>query len=196
MRNRDPTKADHSCRVCGTHEERISSLIDCPHIKPFWDACFKFCENVIGSKTLRLHSHAIIFGLRTHTTLATEATRAFLRHAYGSLYHDFSNIDLKHTHLVWQRTFWSAVRSFSNAVRRFGMTLRTRVVNRIYTKKPLVLSEELRQRFPTLIEIDPSGNFTLTQTLQSACDDAHQRATDAMAAGHARRLFQRAAARG
>ena len=65
----------------------------------------KFTRTVLQAPDAPRTTNAIIFGQWTQTDLGPEDARAFLRHAYGQFYHDFSNVDLKDHTFVWQYTY-------------------------------------------------------------------------------------------
>ena len=66
---------------------------NCTKLKPFWDEVFKFCSRVLNAPTPGDRERAIIFNQWTATTLGPTMACAFIRHAYGNMYHDFSLAD-------------------------------------------------------------------------------------------------------
>ena len=61
---------------------------------------------------------AIIFNQWTATTLGPPAGCAFIRHAYGNMYHDFSLVDTQGKDFNWVFTFAKTLRRFRSAVNR------------------------------------------------------------------------------
>ena len=109
-------------------------------------------------------------------SLMPEAARAFLRHAYGKFYSDFSNVDLKQTKFHWKYTFRNALLSFKDAVLRRGRQMQLLHTHRRYTRLQGEVPEEERERFAALIKVYPGGGFSLTtefeRAVQRAIDDA------------------------
>ena len=92
--------------------------------------------------------NAIIFCIGSPTTLLPEAARAFLRHAYNQFYHDFANVDLKQIPFHYEVTYASALRSFRNAVYRYGMNFRKLFNTRKHSTLQGVAPEETRDKYP------------------------------------------------
>ena len=93
-------------------------------LKPFWDAVFKFCTNVLHTPAPVDRERAIIFNLWNPTTLGPPAACAFVRHAYGNMYHDFSLVDTQGKKFNWVFTFAKTLRRFRSAVNRYGEGIR------------------------------------------------------------------------
>ena len=118
--------------------------------------------------------NAIIFCIGSPTTLLPEAARAFLRHAYNQFYHDFANVDLKQIPFHYEVTYASALRSFRNAVYRYGMNFRKLFNTRKHSTLQGVAPEETRDKYPKLITIGIEGDCalkTLTLTLSKVKSD-------------------------
>ena len=86
---------------------------------------------------------AIIFGQWSQTELGPEDACAFLRHAYGKFYHDFSNVDLKDHTFVWQYTYRDALLAFRDAALRY--THRIKVLHATCTYSTLPETTPLRR---------------------------------------------------
>ena len=74
-----------------------------------------FTEDVLHTPRTPNPERAIILGLWTRQDLGPEIARAFLRHAFGCFYDDFSNVDLNDKVFLWQVTFHTALLSFRSA---------------------------------------------------------------------------------
>ena len=61
-----------------------------------------FVENVLHAPHTHHVARAVILGLWTRQDLGPEIARAFLRHAFGCFYNDFSNVDLNEKVFLWQ----------------------------------------------------------------------------------------------
>ena len=125
---------------------------------------------------------AIIFGQWTQTELGPEDSRAFLRHAYGQFYHDFSNVDLKDHTFVWQYTYRNALLSFRDAAFRYAHRIKVLHATRTYSTLPETTPLEARERYPNIMTINADGSSKLTSAFQKAIDDAKAEA-DRVAAG-------------
>ena len=91
-------------------------MIQCQQSKPRWNAAVNFCVRTLNAPRPVNNHYAIIFGLADPNTLLPESSRAFLRHVYGSFYHDFSNMDVKGTQFHWPITLRNAAHAFLDAV--------------------------------------------------------------------------------
>ena len=174
-RNRHPTNPDKSCRLkCGCNDESMLHLIECRHARPLWSACAKFIRDVLGEPThfdLRL---LIIFNLANRDEVVSVQARAFLRHVFQAYYRDLTNVDLHKSIFRWQLTFNAGMRSFRDAVLRWGHSHVLLYTSRQYTNLTPAATENDRQRFGNLIEV--SGLSTEFQTaIDSAASDAANR---------------------
>jgi hypothetical protein len=185
VRNRNPKLADQNCRLCGKHVEQIHTLFQCQATAPLWRACVTFTKDVLKAPNPHDMRDAIIFGIWSHGKLGPEIARAFLRHAYNVFYHDFSNVDVKNGHFVWQVTFREAIYSFRSAVLRYAVGLRQLHHTRIYTDLTNRAPREAYDRYHEVIHIEPAGQHTLTDTFQRAIDAAINDANAAIS-NHAR----------
>ena len=108
----------------------------------------------------------------SHKKLGPEIARAFLRHAYNVFYHDFSNVDVNNGRFVWQVTYREAVYSFRSAVLRYAVRLRQLHHTRIYTNLTSRAPQGAYDRYPEIIQINPTRTHKLTDTFQNAIDAA------------------------
>ena len=155
----------------------------------FWDAVFKFCSNVLHAPTSGDREHAIIFNQWSATALGPPAACAFVRHAYGNMYHDFSLVDTQKRTFNWVFTFAKTLRRFRSALNRHGEGIRRFHISRRYSAlteqtwdpgpaRPRVdkVSEETRTRFAALLTISSHDHsFSLTQAFTSAIDAVERR---------------------
>ena len=132
---------------------------------------------------------AIAFGQWTQTELGPEDARAFLRHAYGQFYHDFSNVDLKDHTFDWRYTYRDALLTFRDAALRYAHRIKVLHATRTYSTLPETTPQEARERYPNVITINADGSSKLTSAFQKAIDDARTEA-DRGAAGIAARNAQ------
>ena len=102
------------------------------------------------------------------------AALAFLRHAYECFYHDFANVDLQGSAFYWQLTFSRALKSFRNAVLRYGMQHRIIFSTRYLTNLVDTAPQEARERFAPVIDIGTGGDFALQPALVDAVADAER----------------------
>ena len=167
------------CRLCNQHEESILRLFQCPSTAPLWKAGYQFCVDAMGASP-RPHNirNAVIFNIRTPAELLPIPICAFLRHLYGAFYHDFANVDLKNGKFVWQNILRDAVRSFQNAVLRWGMHHRHLYVSRRYTNLPPVAPHKDRDKFAELIQIGEEGDFMLQPSFLNAVAAVEKQAAD------------------
>ena len=187
VRNRNKDAPDQRCRLCHASTENIFHLFQCPQTKPLWNACLHFCQDVLGCEQARRVPEAIIFGLQNvgnQKMFCTEAL-AFLRHAYECFYHDFANVDLQGSAFYWQLTFSRALKSFRNAVLRYGMQHRILFNTRRFTNLVDTAPQEVRERFASVIDIGEGGDFALQPALVDAVADAEHGANDLFTNGHA-----------
>ena len=136
----------------------------------------------------------IIFGLQNvnKQKMFCTAALAFLRHAYECFYHDFANVDLQGSAFYWQLTFSRALKSFRNAVLRYGMQHRILFNTRHFTNLVDTAPQEACERFASVIDIGEGGDFALQPVLVDAVVDAEQHgANDRFANGHTHQPFRR-----
>ena len=148
-----------------------------------------FASNVLHAPPPSDRERAIIFNQWTATTLGPPAACAFIRHAYGNMYHDFSLVDTQGKDFNWIFTFAKTLRRFRSAVNRYGESIRRFHISRRYSAlteltwdpgpaRPRVdkVSEETRTRFATLLTISSHDHsFTLTQAFTDAIDAAERK---------------------
>ena len=181
-----PKLADHNCRLCNKHVEQVHTLFQCETTAPLWHACIEFTKKTLKAPNPHDKRDAIIFGIWSHGTLGPEIARAFLRHAYNVFYHDFSNVDVKGGRFIWQVTFREALYFFRNAVLRYAVKLRQLHSTRIYTNLTNRAPQSAYDKYPEVIQIQPTGAHKLTDDFQNAIDTAINDANTAIA-NHARR---------
>jgi len=132
----------------------------------------KFTREVLQAPYTPRPDKAIAFGQWTQTELGPEDARAFLRHAYGQFYHDFSNVDLKDHKFVWQYTYRDALLTFRDAALRYAHRIKVLHATRIYSTLPETTPLEARERYPNIMTINADGSSKLTSAFQKAIDDA------------------------
>ena len=111
--------------------------------------------------------------MSTNDKLASEPTRAFLRHAFGCFYDAFSQIDLTNKPFIHTLVFHETLLSFRSAVLRYAYTIRLLYIKKRFTSKKLKTPpEEARKRFTALVTINELDyRFKLTTAFQKALDD-------------------------
>ena len=153
----------------------MKHLLTCEQAKPLWRAAIKFTTEVLKAPPPLDHRLAIAFGQwRRHDDpepLGPEEARAFLRHVFNHFYHDFSNVDLKTSTFVWQRTYLSALITFREAARRRGQAFKHLFASRRYTDLPGLPPEDELKAFPTVIHCPPGG----TPKVNPAIDEEIER---------------------
>ena len=125
----------------------------------------KFTRVVLQAPDAPNVTKAIIFGQWTQTELGPEDARAFLRHAYGQFYHDFSNVDLKDHTFVWQYTYRNALLSFRDAALRYAHRIKVLHATRTYSTLPETTPLEARERYPNIMTINADGSSRADQRL-------------------------------
>ena len=159
---------------------------NCTKLKPFWDEVFKFCSRVLNAPTPGDRERAIIFNQWTAATLGPTMACAFIRHAYGNMYHDFSlaDPDTQGRDFNWVFTFAKTLRRFRSAVNRYGESIRRFHISRRYSalteqdwdpsrgrQRVDKVSEETRTQFAALLTISRDDHsFSLTQAFTDAID--------------------------
>ena len=181
VRNRNPKlqPQDQNCRLCRRTPERIHHMFECCHTAPLWRACIKFTTDVLHHDPPLDSRNAIIFGVWSSGKLGPPDARAFLRHAYGQFYHDFSNVDLKHTHFTWQLTFYNAILSFRDAVLRYAVRLHRLHTSRAHTTLTDTAPQDTYTKFNNIITIDKSGTHKLSDEFENAIAQAKAQADTA-----------------
>ena len=112
VRNRNPDLTNHQCRVCNRAVESMEHLTECHMIRPFWTSCFTFIQHTAGHPLPFHRKKAIVLGQWGPTPtdpLGPEDARAFLRHAFGAMYHDFANVDLKNIPFNCDHAYYSTL---------------------------------------------------------------------------------------
>ena len=153
------------------------------HAKPFWRACFAFCNQVLGAPQISDPVRAIAFGIHGGANLLGEAPRALLRHAFGAYYADATKVLKENTVLIWQHTFYRTLINFRSAVLRYGHRIGLHHNRRIFTNLVAIVPQTDRERFAALIDIQQNGVNHLTSAFTTAIDNA-KKAADARAANH------------
>eukprot|EP00966_Prymnesium_polylepis_P296615 6852575-Prymnesium_polylepis.1 len=163
-------------------------LFKCRKSQPLWNKCIGFCETVLGYDRPRKIPEAIIFRLQNKAEgkLFGEDALALLRHTYGQFYHDFANVDLKGASFHAQLTFSRTLKSFHNAVLRYGMQHRLMYKNIYMTNLVDTAPEEARERFPKLKTIEHGGVFTLEPPFVAAVEAEERETENYFATNHAR----------
>ena len=158
-------------------------LLKCQQIKPFWKACLKFTTNTLQTPPPMNATLAIAFGqwypAHSPDPLGPAIARAFLRHAFNHLYHDFSNVDLKRLSFKWQRVYLSALISFREAARRRGQAFRQLFASRMHTSLPGIPPEDELKAFPTVIHCPPGGIPKVNPAIDSEIEKAREAALQA-----------------
>ena len=172
-RNRHPNSPDKTCRLqCGCADESMLHLIECCHARPMWEECAKFIQNTLGGTTHFDFRMLVIFNLADPTTLVSIPARALIRHLVQAYYRDLTNIELHKSNFSWQLTFNSAIRSFRDAVLRWGFSHKLLYTTRKYTNLTSAAPKKDRQQFGTLIEVTNAGDTKLTPALTEAVASA------------------------
>ena len=122
--------------------------------------------------------------------IGSTAACAFVRHAYGVMYRDFSLVDTAGHRFVPVETFRRAVYSFRDAVFRYGESIRRFKIKRRFTHKKKHVPEDALTRFAQLITFDAD---TYRHTLTPAFKAAITHAEGEVKAYHDARVRQRAA---
>ncbi len=97
---------------------------NCPRMKPFWDAIFKFLRTVLHIPAPTLREQAIIFNDWKRWELGKPEACALIRHAYGQMYRDFTLVDTQNRPFNWKITFARTLRRFRSAVHRYAVHIR------------------------------------------------------------------------
>ena len=151
-------------------------LLECRHAQPFWRACVAFTTRVLKAPAPLRIPLAIAFGQWKSAgdpdPLGPEEARAFLRHAFNQFYHDFANVDLKHSTFRWQSTYLAALHSFREAARRRGQSFKVLFASRLHTDLPHTPPLEELNAFPTVLTCLPGGNFHINQAIDDEIDRA------------------------
>ena len=116
VRNRDPHLPSHNCRLGCGRIESMRHTVNCPKMKPFWDAIFKFISTVMRESAPPLREKAIIFNEWKRNELAPPSACALIRHAYGQMYRDFTLVDTQSRPFNWKIIFARTLRRFRSAV--------------------------------------------------------------------------------
>ena len=157
-------------------------LFTCRSTLPLWRKCINFCRSTLGTNNPPDITRAIIFGQETRTTLLPEIALAFLRHASGRFYDDFSKVALQDRKFIWEDTFYHALLNFRSAAIRYARQIKVLGASRLYSTLEGITPLEARTKYAAIIEIDQDGHWTLsdnfTRALTAAETDA-KRAVDA-----------------
>ena len=133
-------------------------LVKCRHTRPLWNKCLRFCHEILGAPTDTVTGveRAIIFNQDKKKDMLPEAACAFIRHAFNAFYHDFANVEKGHT-FVWQNVYYRALTALRRAAVRYARKIRLQHTHRIYTDLTAEVSEESREKFEQIIEMDTTG---------------------------------------
>ena len=157
----------------------MEHLTECEQIKPFWNSCFRFTQRILGHPPPFHRKKAIILGQWGPTSadpLGPEDARAFLRHAFGAMYHDFANVDLKDIPFDCDHAYYSTLLSFQKAVLRKGHGFTLLYNTRFYTSLPGEVPENERNKYPCLLTCHAGGRFELNTTFTDEIARAKTRA--------------------
>ena len=131
-----------------------------------------FTENVLHALPTNNAARAVILGLWPNNILGPETARAFLRHAFGCFYDDFSKVDLSGHIFLWQVTFRTALFSFRSAALRRAQQVKLQYVHRTYSSLHECVPKKERDRFNTVVDISLTGIATIHSAFQRAIDKA------------------------
>ena len=146
-------------------------MLTCPHNAPYWKACMQFTHTVLGVRAGVPTLDAVVFN-HDGKTLLSEATRAFLRHAVGKWYASMTATHRENTAFVWQATYLATLHGFRNAVLRWCYSIRKQYANRRYTNLTAQVADTTRASYPTLVQLTPQGEHTLTNVFLNAITNA------------------------
>jgi hypothetical protein len=178
VRNRDPKAPTNMCRLCNTCTESIAHLFQCRKTAPLWRECMHTCRMILGSPQPSDARRAIIFNVRqtgNGYVMLPELARSFIRHIYNSFYHDFSNVDIQGTHFRWQHTYYTACKSFYEALQRYAHGIRLLYIRRRYTGLSDTVPKEARDRYEKVLTIEMDGTHTIQPSLTAELDRAKAR---------------------
>ena len=181
-RHRDATKT-HQCRLgCGQIESMLH-LVECRYIKTYWQLVIKFTVDVLEVQRIGI-TKMVIFNLGRDNQLLPEAARAFIRHAFGVFYRDFTLVETGHHKFVPVYTYRDAVISFRTAVLDYGQTIQDFRTKRQYTVQKKRVPLEALEKYPQLISFDErhytfqlTAEFTNAIKTAEANAEAHKAAT-------------------
>ena len=163
----------HQCRLGCGRIESMRHTVNCPRMKPFWDAIFGFMRAVMHARAPPIREKAIIFNEWKSGEIGPPDACALIRHAYGQMYRDFTLVDTLGRPFNWKVTFARTLRRFRSAVHRYAVSIRHFRAHRRFTSQPQHVSEETLKKFETLVTFDtPAYTFRLTQAFVSAIDAA------------------------
>ena len=109
---------------------------------------------------------------------------AIMRHAFGCLYRDLTLVDTAKSNLIYQRTFLRMVKTFRNAVIRYGERIKRFHAARMHTNKKSMLSAHAREAHKHVIIIsDDSATYRISPGLIAAVARAEAAVHNAAAAG-------------
>ena len=133
----------------------------------------RFTRMVLGERG-NIHTlEAIVFN-HDGKRLLNEASRAFLRHAVGKWYASMTATHRENTAFVWQATYLATLRGFRDAVLRWCYGIRKQYANRRYTNLTDQVSDATRASYPTLVQLTPQGEHTLTNVFLDAITKAEK----------------------
>ena len=149
---------------------------NCPRMKPFWDAIFKFLRTVLHIPAPTLREQAIIFNDWKRWELGKPEACALIRHAYGQMYRDFTLVDTQNRPFNWKITFARTLRRFRCSAPPCTATRYTSATSaRTAASRPnrSRVPDESLKMFETLITFEkPEYSFQLTQAFVNAIDAA------------------------
>ena len=110
--------------------------------------------------------------------LLSETCRAFLRHAVRWWYAALTAVKDEKAHFIWQATFLRALHGFRSAVIRWALNIKKHFTKREHTHLVGQVAEGTRAQFSTVVQVGPTGIYSVSAALTSAIDRA-QAAFDA-----------------
>ena len=183
VRNRDSERikaGTTQCRLGCRCEESMWHLVKCRYTMGFWKLVMNFLETVLGQPRVNRIDIAVIFNVChvPNGTLYSIEARAFVRHAFGCFYKDFSKVDTLGHAFTPVYTFRRTMENFRNAVWAYGESIKLFKTHRRYTPLKQHVPKETLEQFPDLITIDPNTySHSLTDKFKQACTDATDAAT-------------------
>ena len=155
-------------------------LVKCRQTMGFWRLVMNFLVTVLGQPLVTRIDIAVIFNVChvPNGTLYSIEARAFVRHAFGCFYKDFSKVDTLGHAFTPVYTFRRTMENFRDAVWAYGESIKLFKTHRRYTPLKQHVPKETLEQFPDLIKIDPNTySHSLTDKFKQACTDATDAAT-------------------
>jgi len=133
-------------------------------MREFWSNIFDFLGKA-GVPPPESRAEAIVFNLWTDDKLGPVLARAIVRHAYRQMYTRFAKVDTCGCEFCCIEATIATLESVRRALVRRAVRVKSLHAARLHTGKPDRIPKEAAEKFASLINMSPCGDYGLTPVI-------------------------------